>query len=101
MTLSDLEVFKLSAEACGQLVHTHFANEKLWIHYANGSIEEWNPFLNADQRWECVQKLLEMGYCVRIGFANDDYHQLEGEPEINCPAEEFPARALAQLHKGG
>ncbi len=101
--MTDPEVFKLSAKACGQLVHTHFASQKLWIHYANGSQEEWNPFINADQRDLCRAELLKRGgeYAVtKTAFRWWETENSDTDGIViysDQPDKEGPARALAEL----
>lgn len=119
--MTDVEIFKAAAEALGLPIVTKHSWERywknadrVWIHKdkcRDGSVYEFDPFLNADQRWECVRKLLEMGYSVGLGtemstafYEGVDrlklpYSMRKFNSELGCPAEEFPARALAALHR--
>ena len=103
--MTDLDVFRLSAKACGySVVDTPIECHIVW--HEDGGTEEWNPFTDDSQRWECEKKLLEMGLCVH---KNDDdkQHYIAGrnvagalgawECYMDCPAAEMPARALAEL----
>jgi len=71
---------------------------------ALGNPEGWDPFNNAEHRWACVEWILATGQVVLLnggGF----HHQTWGlsryhEPALglDCPAREFPARAVAEMH---
>jgi hypothetical protein len=117
--MTELEVCRLSAEALGKK-HTECVGEvnpairrhAVWIDAGGLATEgleawiEWNPLLNAEQRWECVEWLLKENEIV---FAenyqtNPLAHALRarnGRPNtiIHCPDSEFPARAVAELQR--
>ncbi len=100
--MTDLEVFKLSANSCKCRIANIYENRiGILVELENGIA--WNPFTNAEQRWECVEKLLEMG---PVNFLNAQVAEMYPVDPfaalpilIKCPASEFPARALAELQK--
>ena len=110
--MTDLEVFELSAMACGHLPAKlcsgpHYVAIKRELPKGDYDWTEWNPFTNDSQRWECVKKLLETGYDLSFS-ANVSYaqHMADGRcwhkendciAQLACSADEFPARALAEL----
>lgn len=107
--MTDLEVFRLSAEACkGQAVIDDGACWVPWGLSGKGA-EKWNPFTNAEQRWQCVETLLKTHvigmeqHFWRDGAAhciwNKNGYKSDGDFFLDCPASEFPARALAELHR--
>ena len=106
--MTDLDVFRLSAKACG---HEFFNIEDItspkcvstWPHIVyiniNDMAIEWNPFTDDSQRWECVKKLLETGWVV-MGNQECNYDQMPASFKrmvYHCPPDEFPARALSEL----
>lgn len=107
------EVFWLSAEGCGHKpVQSTDGFGSIRLSCYNGNrVYEWSPFTNAEQRWECVRKLLVGGdvwfygeschtRTKRMAHVRFDDSAKELAPiDIDCPAEEFPARALAELRK--
>ena len=99
--MTDLEVFRLSAKACGNSIDAKWPDSTRV--YIFGSFREWNPFTNDSQRWECVKKLLETGFNIDFTPYREMFKQSVfdngtiGTINIDCPAEEFPARALAEL----
>ena len=100
--MDDLEVCRLSAEALGKVIETDAApKDAVWVQGPNGERwVYWNPLTNAEQRWECVERLLERGSIVlsrTIGHGVYSGGQLF--PEITCPAAEFPARAVAEIRR--
>lgn len=104
--MSDLEVFRLSALACAHEAPIVEGDTVFLAMWGTLSGTRWNPFTNAEQRWECVRKLLEIGdiwlyhYETKRGHVLFDAGITETHfppVDINCPAEEFPARALAEL----
>jgi hypothetical protein len=87
--LTELEVFQLSARACGYEVEPTAlqSGHEVWVSgkdIADGTCLEWNPFTNAEQRWECLEELSKRGFTGNIWGTT-------------CPLKEFPARALAEL----
>ena len=105
--MTDLEVFQLSAKAIGydpdpqQIV---FNPQGLWSwNLDKREYFWWNPFTDASQRWECVKKLLEghesWMYLESLGLHSYNFLDSKDGDEIKiaCSADEFPARALAEL----
>jgi len=96
--MTDLEVFQLSAMACGYSPVMCFG--AVWTDAETiPAGRTWEPFTNASQRWECVKKLLEHKFaeielCVNHNHSYTDVLVLI---ELHCSADEFPARALAEL----
>ena len=109
--MDDLEVFKLSAEACDLRDMRVIDAEPPYITYWTGNPgnfekHDWNPFTNDSQRWECQKKLLEAPDATLILSGSADAHEFyDGQGEdyrgfnLKCPVEEFFARALAELRK--
>lgn len=113
--MTTLEVCRLSAEAVGHKeTDPPLANE-YGVAIQGAHLFVWNPLTNAEQRWECVEWLLERG---DICFEKRDpepyiyYHEFTyaQKPESEgdngwrtiaetCPASEFPARAVAELQR--
>lgn len=100
--MTDLEVFRLSAEACGETFYE--ATDGFGGKYLHTNRGEWHPFTNAGQRWQCVEKLLEARAFIVLDPAPGNHHSAdavawrkEQRIKITCPASEFPARALAEL----
>lgn len=108
--MSEMEVLILSAKACGY-THNIGKNGCVFIYQSYGPTTRklfWEPFTNAEQRWECVMKLLEMGYCMVLsnaewGKSEVGWLSMDGcvtrALRVDSPASEFPARALAVLQK--
>ena len=111
-TRTVLEVFRLSAEACGYEVQGSFSGDGEQfcdICPDPEIVDKWNPFTDDSQRWECVEKLLEIGdiWLYKSGKhawfskAEDGPVSIRAESVdadiLPCPAKEFPARALAAL----
>lgn len=102
--MDNLDVFRLSAEAFGyspdpqQVVLNPLG---LWAwNLDKREYFWWNPFTNAEQRWQCVEKLLEMGSFGEWGKNHGRFLPYGGEwVNFNCSAYEFPARALAELQR--
>jgi hypothetical protein len=100
--MTDIDVFRLSAEACGyETVGNEYGYLIVLKSIDGGPLKRayWNPIFSAQDRWDCVMKLLDMGYSIRF-HADDDINSLFHAEEVidhQCPAEEFPARALAEL----
>lgn len=107
MTAMDkLEALRLSAKACEHEVRWLPYLEMFLIIGSGNNENEWNPSENADQRWECVKRLLEMGYIVTFNGNADRKNECwnpasptEAFVDIECPAEEFPHLALAELER--
>lgn len=99
--MSDLEVFRLSALACGAPNPRIAAGKCVFDGFVDmDGLATWNPFTNAEQRWECVTKLLQHGKIILLDSEDGGYlpDKMGRLPVcVNCPAEEFPARALAEL----
>ena len=102
--MTDVEVSRLSALACG---HTVDNDMHYYCPESFDGASHWSPFTNDSQRWECVKKLLETGYDLSFS-ANVSYaqHMADGRcwhkendciAQLACSADEFPARALAEL----
>lgn len=104
--MTELEVCRLSAEALAKHIG-HISHGEVTIIGCdeNGEFEtRWNPILNAEQRWECVEWLLAAEYALTIWNRPDKNHTQEamGYAEIvqlECPASEFPARCVAELQR--
>jgi len=102
MIMTDLEVCRLSAEGLGKRIVNH-PNDPPSIVNSKGGIVPWNPLANAEQRWKCVEWLRGQRYGVSIG--DIDYHELISTKDtqdnvvLECPAAEFPARAVAELRR--
>lgn len=114
--MDKLEVCRLSAEALGKEILSPeeypdtrstvgvLDSETVVVSDQNG-IHEWDPLENASQRWECVEWLLAHGYDV--GLWPEARHYLWDQNkdrfgdriEIECPASEFPARAVAEISR--
>lgn len=107
--MTDLEVFRLSAKACGyyEVPHSEMPpvmwGMRCFVRREADRLVEWNPFTDAEQRWECVRKLLEnYGVIIFADFSKQEYHEwyrMDSKEmfSLKCPAEEFPARCLAEL----
>jgi hypothetical protein len=99
--MTDLEVCRLSAEALGHKA-SHWAEPGDRVYLDGDITREWNPLLNAEQRWECVEFLLRTEEAIHLRTSSGSVHV--GDPNvsdvwIDCPASEFPARAVAELQK--
>ena len=104
--MSDLEVFRLSALACGHIEAKlcdgpHFVAIKRELPKGEYDWQEWNPFTNDSQRWECVKKLLEIKDSW-ITLDSGELHVFDWVSNVKLieyagPADEFPARVLAEL----
>lgn len=101
--LAALEVCRLSAEALGK----HPMREGWKPVGAVGPSMEcfliddsvWNPLVNPEQRWACVKWLLER-YPVTLGMKNrNNWVGMPIAVSLDCPAAEFPARAVAELRR--
>lgn len=116
--MDQLEIFRLSAEAMGWRVEpledgryrVYDSQEPTDIPIfgiGNWIMNKWNPFTNAEQRWQCVETLLKTHVIemeqLRDGAAhyvlNKNGRKSDGCFFLDCPASEFPARALAELHR--
>ena len=99
--MTDLDVFRLSAKACDREFTEQ--NGHLWLRVARYENETWHPFTDDSQRWECVKKLLvgheSWMYLESLGLHSYYFLDVKDENEIKiaCSADEFPARALAEL----
>ena len=104
--MSDIDVFRFSAKSCGHMVSPSTEGDHVWIVNQGAGNYAWNPFTNDSQRWECVKKLLENdGTLVfsDVSIPGEIHEWYRGFMETSqvwhsdCPAEEFPARTLADL----
>lgn len=110
MTNPDLEVLRLSAEACGYDVvysescepctfGTALAIRKNCI----GPMVPWNPLEIAEQRWECLKKLLETCTVEFDALNGDMGHCIDNQKGVyfalGCPVDDAPARALAEIQR--
>ena len=100
--MTELEVFQLSAKACGRntdvaggIVRVNIFGETPTMTWMT-----WNPFVDDSQRWECVKKLLDMGWKVSLnptGFHAVIELSSGASLGFKCHAEELHARALSEL----
>jgi hypothetical protein len=107
--MTELDVCRLSAEAL--TLPLEIQDDVVWIHRHGGrnfSGKEvraggtrWNPLLNAEQRWECVEFLLKQGWRIEFGHSGQYLSKPLEQPShtFMCPASEFPARAVAELQR--
>ena len=99
--MTDLDICRLSAEALGKKLSERWTlyQDKPALCFEDGL--PWNPITIAEQRWECVEWLLRNGDLWLS--APDDHefcsHENRVIVELPFPASEFPARAVAELHK--
>ena len=107
MTDTDLEVCRVTAEACGKTVVYSEAgdvctvDDGIAIYDENGLIIPWNPITTPEQRDECEDKLLELGYWFVEGTRLCHLqHMTEPDWIFNGPWRKFPARALAEVQRG-
>ena len=101
--MTDFEVCRLSAEAMWKEVSNDIASDD-GVFVSNDPSQpevHWNPLTNAEQRWECVEWLLELKCFVFLyGLTEHKIDSERGGPiYIDCPASEFPARAVAELQR--
>ena len=103
--MTKLDVFRLSAEACGHSVmDTPIECHIVWDE--EGVTEEWNPYTNDSQRWECEKQLLKLlGRHAHI-VMNQERLAIRPITPGFCetivmpygfPVEKFYATALAEL----
>jgi hypothetical protein len=111
MTNPDIEVLRLSAEACGYDVVYSESGEPCTFGTALairknciGPMTTWNPFEIPEQRDECIDELLKRGD-VKLGDGNRCEFLYYGAPPLPadffmfCPWREFPASALAEIER--
>jgi hypothetical protein len=104
--MTDLDVCRLSAEVLGKKVVTLTRGDEAGLPMtrdAIGLLVPWNSLTNAEQRWECVEWLLSNGCALRIGARTTHHLEIsdlsQSDIWLECPASEFPARAVAELQK--
>lgn len=104
--MSEIEILLLSAEGCGyiqaEVAKLLNDREAVWVPdpcWKDGF--EWSSIKNPGQRWQCMQKLLEMGYNVVL--EERGWHKVIVKGcdvpvfTSSCHAHAFPAAALAEL----
>jgi hypothetical protein len=102
--MTDLEVCRLSAEALGK-GGIYDDGGAIWIHHGTTYSRHWNPLTDAEQRWACVEFLLNTSEVVlaQNGTTNPFAHAVREKAGpsiiIRCPASKFPARAVAELQR--
>jgi hypothetical protein len=104
--VTELEVYRLSAEALGVAVRER-AGALLCGPFKDSELiaDVWNPLLNAEQRWECVEFLLLNNSTLILSGDGEENEWYQGHAETligiheRGPASEFPARAVAELQR--
>ena len=105
--MDDLTVCRLSAEALEKRVREdidpediHFMRLERYDGDLNGG--EWNPFIDAEQRWECVEWLRQRKCHLLISPGHHHKVNLAGGETISIydhDAARVPARAVAELRR--
>ena len=116
--MTNLDVFKLSAAACGHPAEVA-EDGAVWVHRINargfsgsGLIRAggfiWNPFTDDSQRWECEKQLLKLlGLYAHIVMNQERLAIWPITPGFcetivmpyGFPVEKFHATALAELER--
>ena len=95
--MTELEVCRLSAEAINPDRLRYEPDRELVWDWLN--MKPWNPRTDAEQRWECVEWLLKRGLKIELVRGGAWIEKPDFIYSTRRPASEFPACAVAELHK--